>query len=427
MSILNSLASPSADPSPAPGTTDELMARVKGLLQVPKPEGGIILNMIVKNDAMDDESHVLLRCLESCRRLVSGVSLTFTHIHAPGIMMKEMTRVWSQNTGIPVCTHGYHWIDDFADARNTALKHAHEDFPKAEWLLLLDADEELVLSGHDSEMREAMKIADTSTFAFAIPLVFFTQVILRVNLIRADRHAWSYRYAHHESLELNGAPFNFQKLGSLTDPTKGPHIITKQDGARTRDPNKTQKEIDKLKQAWATTSIPRYLFFLGALFLGTGKTQDAYDAFSDYVNHETDPINTGLVYCALLNLGRLTEHDDEKEQHWLAAYDRCPGRIEALCELAVLHGLHSQWARAFLYAQAAALAPEPSSFREYLEPSYAQWRALDLLCITLINLGRYAMAAKMLEALLARPGLPSVEVPRVRTNLMMAKNNGVTP
>ena len=42
MSILNSLASPSADPPPVPGTADELIARVKGLLQVPKPEGGII-------------------------------------------------------------------------------------------------------------------------------------------------------------------------------------------------------------------------------------------------------------------------------------------------------------------------------------------------------------------------------------------------
>ena len=59
--------------------------------------------------------------------------------------------------------YSFAWCDDFAAARNAALEHATGD-----WILMLDADEELPAAQH-AKLLADMKNADA--IAFRLPLV----------------------------------------------------------------------------------------------------------------------------------------------------------------------------------------------------------------------------------------------------------------
>lgn len=74
-----------------------------------------------------DEAHCIARCLESARRFVDQMIVLDTG-------SVDGTAAIAQQAGAQV--HHYTWIDDFSAARNAAL-----DYSRAQWNLVLDADE----------------------------------------------------------------------------------------------------------------------------------------------------------------------------------------------------------------------------------------------------------------------------------------------
>lgn len=80
-----------------------------------------------------DEEHSLARCIESVRGVVDEIVVVDTGSH-------DATVAVAQAAGAQV--GHFAWRDDFAAARNAALDRTH-----AEWVLVLDADEELVGAG----------------------------------------------------------------------------------------------------------------------------------------------------------------------------------------------------------------------------------------------------------------------------------------
>lgn len=105
--------------------------------------------LIVKN-----EERFLGRCLASVRGLADQIVVVDTG-------STDRTIAIAQEHGAEV--HPFPWCDDFSAARNAALEHATGD-----WILVLDADEELPAASHAAlrkEMREA------AVMAWRLPIV----------------------------------------------------------------------------------------------------------------------------------------------------------------------------------------------------------------------------------------------------------------
>ena len=85
----------------------------------------IALAMIVKN-----EEAVLARCLESAKPYVDEIIVVDT---GSTDQTREIARTFTSHV------YEFAWCDDFAKARNEALKYV-----TADWVLVLDADEEIV-------------------------------------------------------------------------------------------------------------------------------------------------------------------------------------------------------------------------------------------------------------------------------------------
>jgi hypothetical protein len=135
--------------------------------------------MIVRNEA----GH-LTRALASVKGLADRIVVVDTG-------STDNTVAIAKNAGAEVFS--FAWIDDFAAARNFSLDHASGD-----WVLILDADEEVVPQSH-AEIRQCMTVEDA--------LAFF---VLRRDLTDASRldsgtEMWHLRlYRRRDDLRYTG-------------------------------------------------------------------------------------------------------------------------------------------------------------------------------------------------------------------------------
>ena len=118
-----------------------------GLAAPPAPRLSVCL--IVKN-----EERFLVQCLKSVRGLATQLIVVDTG-------STDRTVEIAREFGAEI--HTFPWCDDFAAARNAALEHATGD-----WVLMLDADEELPAAQH-VRLKADMKSA--TTIALRLPLV----------------------------------------------------------------------------------------------------------------------------------------------------------------------------------------------------------------------------------------------------------------
>jgi glycosyltransferase involved in cell wall biosynthesis/FMN phosphatase YigB (HAD superfamily)/tetratricopeptide (TPR) repeat protein len=117
----------------------------------PKPEirNRLSVCLIVKN-----EERFIGRCLKSVQGLASQIVVVDTG-------STDRTVDIAKEHGAEI--HLFAWCDDFSAARNAALEHATGD-----WVLVLDADEELSADGRE-KVKQAMN--DAAVMAWRLPLI----------------------------------------------------------------------------------------------------------------------------------------------------------------------------------------------------------------------------------------------------------------
>jgi glycosyltransferase involved in cell wall biosynthesis len=119
-------------------------------VQGSKPEvQNLSVCLIVKN-----EERFLGQCLKSVREIASQIVVVDTG-------STDRTIEIAKEFGAEI--HSFAWCDDFSAARNAALEHATGD-----WVLMLDADEELSAAGLE-KLKRAMN--DSAVMAWRLPIV----------------------------------------------------------------------------------------------------------------------------------------------------------------------------------------------------------------------------------------------------------------
>lgn len=355
----------------------------------------VCLVMIVRNEAP-----VIERCLRSVRPILSSWSIVDT-----GSSDDTAERIERAMEGLPGRLHHSEWID-FGHNRSEALALAAG---QADWLLLIDADEELIVDTDSrlpsSQPVDAWQILQQpagSSNEFYLP-----------RLLRAD-HPWHFEGVLHEYL-ASSRPFRQARFD-------GWRQIGHFDSARNRRPLREKYLQDAAVLETALESDPnnpRYVFYLAQSLRDAGELQRAIEAYRRRIAMGGWEEET---YCALFEIARLLERTDAAHEQILRAYleawNSRPTRAEPLTEIARIHRARGEHALAHLYAEKAISLPRPED-RLFLDASVYNWRAKDEYAIASYWAGNLDRAIELTRELLNGDALPEDQRNRVEENLRL--------
>jgi Tfp pilus assembly protein PilF len=226
------------------------------------PEAGrrprLSVCLIVKN-----EEKFLGRCLDSVRGLASQIVVVDTG-------STDRTAAIAREHGAEA--HEFAWTDDFSAARNAALEHATGD-----WVLMLDADEELSAEGREKLPRA---MTDPAVMAWRLPLVDVGREANGFTYVpRMFRNAPALFYVGrvHEqvfsSVEVRCAEWGL--ANRIGDATLIHHGYTE---AMMRDRNKVERNLRLLERAVEELpGEPHLLMHLGLELTRSGRAAEGLE------------------------------------------------------------------------------------------------------------------------------------------------------
>lgn len=345
---------------------------------IPKNPGRatFCLNMIVKNEA-----HVIERCLDSVLPMLDFVRIIDTGSTDDTV---HLIRSWCLNHGINCIVKSSEW-KDFATNRNEALQLAGEC--EASHLVLIDADEILHITPEEvRELRKRLAVSDNELFS--IPMLHGNNVCTRTTLTRNLPKRLVYHYPIHEELILDGDDTKpLTLIANPADYTKGPHLTTPQDGARSQGQDRLGRDLIALKKAHDEDKNPRHIFYSAqVLRIAAHENPDpdlwamVRETYTDYLramNGNWKP----HCYVAALWVSRIMEMEgrpaDKVIESYLRVHDFDPGRPEAMGCLANLCLEIGQIEKAREYAERVETCRGSSNYA-FLETKWYQ-RAKDIL------------------------------------------------
>ena len=290
--------------------------------EVQEKEFALCLNMIVKN-----ESHIIK---ETLTKLLQKVKFDYWVISDTGSTDEtiEIIDEFFKEVGIPGEIYKDDWVD-FAHNRNRALEYA---FGKSKYLLVFDADDEIVGDFVLPELTKDYYILHFGSYTR-------TQIV-------NNHKRWKYIGVLHECICSDDSTIDVESMGVIIGRY---HIKSGRTGNRNLDANKYLKDAIILEKAYndavnAKKDIyNRYGFYCANSYYDCGKYESAISWYKKTLE------NCGWAqekYVSCLNLYRCYEKLDNKEAGFFylvksAEYDR--ERSECYYELIKYYsgsGLH---------------------------------------------------------------------------------------
>lgn len=250
----------------------------------------LALAMIVK-----DEEKILRRCLDSVAGLVDEMIIVDT---GSSDSTKEIAASYDEKIPGGVKVLDFEWCDDFSVARNFGLDHVTSD-----WVLQLDADEELEASGADKGALESPRIN-----AFWVELELLGSSKATFSAIRLFRNQGDIRYQYpiHEQIVQGG---------NIVVGESSFRILHHESEGGTRV-NRLARNVPILKKA--LEKDPGSGFFWGMLgneYFGEGMAEEAMHAYGQALSLtvEWTPWVAGIArdyYMLIFGVGRTQEAMD---------------------------------------------------------------------------------------------------------------------
>lgn len=369
----------------------------------------ICLNMIVK-----DEVKVLPRLFSSVKDYIDYYVIVDTGStdETIALIRREM-----EQYGLPGEVHEREW-KNFGFNRQQALELAVQA-DKCEWVLFVDADEELGVS--DPKFYEKLEPGVSyniekhhSGERYAVP-----------QLININANEWRWEGPVHEYIVRVAGPERSETRHDVWI------IYHSGEGARSHGVSQEEKYLRDAKileeYLMEHPGDPRSQFYLGQSYKDAGHFEKAYEAYQKRVELG------GWIqerFMAQLNTGQMAILLKMPEsvilQHFLDAYEMRPTRAEALHALARYYRESGQPQKAHLFAKTGVDIQRPDDILFVAQWVY-DWGMLDEYCVSAYWAGDYDSAEWACETILDRVEkgvvtLSESSVARVQKNLDFAKN-----
>lgn len=354
----------------------------------------ICLCMIVK-----DEAHVIERCLRSVLPYIDAWCIVDT-----GSTDGTQDVIRSTLRDVSGQLHERPW-KDFGHNRTEAIRFAQHS---ADYLLLLDADEEL-------QVPDGFQFSDLTASSYCLLLRLGSLSYWRTQLVSTSV-PWRYEGVLHEYLTSDQP----QPQAQL----HGPVVVSHGDGGRSQGivvAEKYRRDAVVLEKALLKEpDNRRYVFYLAQSYRDSDQIQKSLETYQRraVMGGWEEEVWYSLLQVAMLS-AQLNEAPATVIERYLAAYDFRPKRSEPLVYLAAYHRERKQYALAHLYAERAMATPKPEDIL-FLDESCYLWRAKDEYSIASYYVGRYEESKIACEELLNGPDLPAAERARVKENLEFA-------
>ncbi|OLP15523.1 hypothetical protein BST81_25820 [Leptolyngbya sp. 'hensonii'] len=226
--------------------------------------------MIVKN-----EQQHLARCLASVKPHVDELVVVDTGSSDRTV---EIARQYGARVAF------FSWCDDFAAARNFAIDQVSGD-----WILTLDADEELVVDWADWRSQVA---PEAETMAYWLQLTDVNQPITPLSTMRLFRHTPALRYAgrYHESLRYQDSFVGSARTRELT----GLQILHYGYEERLLDQKTLQRDIPMLERIRLSGEMTLLLLLtLSDAYLRSNQLEAAQSCLSEAFERLSPHLLTG--------------------------------------------------------------------------------------------------------------------------------------
>lgn len=353
----------------------------------------LCLNMIVKNESVN-----LPRCLASffppnMPPIVDAYVIADTGSTDDTI---DLIQGFFAARGIPgrvVRTT----FQNFEQARNEALDAARQSDLAFDYLLLCDADMELVVQRpfKDALTGEAYSILQRHTGG--------TLEYPNIRLLRRDVPA-AYRGVTHEYLDV----------GNRARPVlAGVHYLDHASGSNRT--TKYERDIALLTEFLRQhPDDPRSVFYLANSYYDSGQTERAIAEYERRIalgGWDQERFISG--YRIALCHQRLGD-EANFTRRMVSTFDAFPTRAEPLHALALNEQRAGRHASAYMFARAGSDLPKPQGAL-FVEPEVYDWRLVDIMAVSLYYLGRRDEALKLNERLLSLA--PASQHERIRDNV----------
>lgn len=339
----------------------------------------ICLNMIVK-----DENHVIKRCLETVKGLIDYWVIVDTgSTDGTQKTIKEFLQ------DIPGELHERPWVN-FAHNRNEALTLARG---KGDYFLFIDADDRLVFEKGFSlpRLKEDRYYVMQHVLNQNNPHAHMDHPVL---LLMKDLPDFTWTGVLHETIispQMSERSYAF--LGGVINEYR-------RDGARSKDPDTTRKDIEMLEKALQNDQNQTTAFYLAQTYKSAKNTPAA---IRYYQQAAALPGREDVAFYSLFSIGWL-----QPSLKLLAdAYLYRPSRIEPLFVIARHYLEIENYFLAYLVAKLALTIPLPPATDLFIESWLYDWAALRQFYISALHIGEYKEAEEAGRKLLANPRFPT--------------------
>jgi len=329
------------------------------------------LVMIVK-----DEESVIERALLSAKPFISTYVIVDTGStdRTKAIIKRCLADLSGQIVDRP-------WIN-FGVNRSEALALCDGQM---NWALMLDADDNMA-----GPVPSADLWSNPTVDGFALRIQHGAIWHQRIQIFRTGI-GWAYDGVVHESPVCRSKE---KAVVAMLPPET--YMVTRCEGARSRDPLKYQKDAVLLEaELVKKPHNSRLLFYLAQSYRDAGNTEAAIAAYYKYLDCSGSWVQE--TYMVLVNLISLVPAEIEKIRLTWLAIDICPDRVEAPFALLSSRRAAGLPVTQQIYAIAAAVTNRvPPAGALFINPTIYEWGLDDELAIVAFSAQRFQQAYEAL-------------------------------